>query len=85
MIAWNRLTISSAIKNYYFYGNLFRMTVTINKKEKLEAALAKLERLEASSKIRKSKSFAELSGSLAHLFKGDPVKIQRKLRKEWDR
>ena len=35
--------------------------------------------------MRKSKSFAELSGSLAHVFKGDPVKIQRKLRKEWDR
>lgn len=61
------------------------MTVTISKKEKLEAALAKLDRLEASAKTRRSKSFAELSGSLAHVFKGNPVKIQRKLRKEWDR
>jgi len=61
------------------------MTVTINKKEKLEAALAKLEKLEKSSRMRKSKAFAELSGSLAHVFKCDPVKIQRKLRKEWDR
>ena len=60
------------------------MTVTINKKEKLEASLAKLEKLEESAKIKKSKSFAELSGALAHVFKGDPVKIQRKLRKEWD-
>jgi hypothetical protein len=61
------------------------MTVTINKKEKLEAALAKLEKLEENAKLRKSRSFAELSGSLSHVFKGDPVKIQRKLRKEWDR
>ena len=60
------------------------MTVTINKKEKLEASLAKLEKLEESAKIKKSKSFAELSGALPHIFKGDPVKIQRKLRKEWD-
>lgn len=61
------------------------MTVTINKKEKLEIALAKLEKLEASAKKRKLKSFSELSGSLANVFKGDPVRIQRKLRKEWDR
>ncbi len=61
------------------------MTVTISKKEKLESALAKLDRLEANAKTRRSKTFAQLSGSLAHVFKGDPVKIQRKLRKEWDR
>lgn len=61
------------------------MTVTIRKKEKLEAALAKLDKLEESANRRRAKSFAELSGSLAHIFKGDPVKIQRKLRKEWDR
>ena len=51
------------------------MTVTINKKEKLEV----------NAKARKSKSFAEFSGRLAHVFKGDPVRFQRKLRKEWDR
>jgi hypothetical protein len=79
------LIILSAIKNCYFYKNEFKMTVTINKKEKLQAALAKLEKLEASAKARKSKSFAELSGKLAHVFKGDPVRTQRKLRKEWDR
>jgi hypothetical protein len=61
------------------------MTVTISKKEKLEIALAKLDKLEANAKKRKSKTFAQLSGSLAHVFKGDPVRIQRKLRKEWDR
>ncbi len=61
------------------------MTVTINKKDKLDAALAKLEKLEANAKARKSKTFSELSGCLAHVFKGDPVKIQRKLRKEWDK
>jgi hypothetical protein len=66
-----------------FLYKKFKVTVTINKKEKLEAALAKLEKLEESSKQRKLRSFAELSGSLPHLFKGDPVKIQRKLRKEW--
>lgn len=61
------------------------MTITINKKEKLKAALAKPERLEKSSMERKTKSFAELSGSLPLVFKSDPVKIQRKLRKEWER
>ncbi len=61
------------------------MTVTINKKERLEIALAKLNKLEANAKKRKSKTFAELSGSLAHVFKGDPVQLQRKWRKEWDR
>ena len=61
------------------------MTLTISKKEKFEAALAKLDKLEENAKKRKSKSFAELSGSLANVFKGDPVRIQRKLRKEWDR
>ncbi len=61
------------------------MTVTISKKEKLEASLAKLAKLEANAKKRKLKSFSELSGSLSNLFKGDPVRIQRKLRKEWDR
>ena len=61
------------------------MTITINKQEKLENMLAKLKKLENSAKKRKMKSFAELSGKLSHVFKGDPVKIQRKLRKEWDR
>ena len=60
------------------------MTVTISKKEKLETIIAKLNKLEARSKERKSKSFTELSGKLAHRFKGDPVKIQNKIRSEWD-
>ena len=60
------------------------MTVIISKKEKLETIMAKLDRLEARAKERKLKSFTELSGKLAHRFKGDPVKIQRKLRSEWD-
>lgn len=61
------------------------MTITISKKEKLETMLAKLQKLESTAKKRKMKSFVELSGKLSHVFKDDPIRIQRKLRKEWDR
>ncbi len=61
------------------------MTVIISRKEKLETMLAKLEKLEERSKERKAKTFVELSGKLSKLFKGDPVKIQRNLRNEWEK
>lgn len=61
------------------------MTVIISKKEKLENILIKLEKLEEKANERKQKTFTAFSGKLSHIFKGDPVKIQRTLRKEWEK